>query len=193
MHGLYLLLIKKKNFHTHRYAIIIAAVTVSVSLAGSIPDAAAQEPIVAATNIIVHKKHVKPEKPVYVAEMNDSSNDSGISWLLNSGLLSLLDAVSMPKKLIGGAISYVATKIKSLDVKKLLKTALVAALVTVLGAVAAVAVAGLVSVVSGVCAVMPYVRFFFGDKGSDMSDSHMDTLTEFVLGAFNKYESHHKA
>lgn len=157
-----------------------------------------QEPSMAGNSVVAayHKKHSRPDRIVFVAEAKDQrlQRESDGSGLLKSGLLSLLGAIGAPKKLLTAVIGYVINKLKQLNIKHILKTTLVGALVTVLGAVAAVAVAGLVSVVSGICAVLPYIKFIFGGQ-SDASDSssHMDTVTEFVLGSFNKYDEEHKA
>jgi len=70
---------------------------------------------------------------------------------------------------------------------------LVGGAVILLGAVAAASAAGIAAVVALVSAALPYFRFFFGGNKGVASDSDMDTISEFVLGAFNKYDSLHKA
>lgn len=159
---------------------------------------AEQEPSMAGTSVVAahSKKHSRPDRIVFVAEAKDQRLQRGSdgSGLLKTGLISLLGAIGAPKKLLTAVIGYVIGKLKQLNIKHLLKTTLVGALVTVLGAIAAVAVAGLVSLVSGICAVLPYIKLIFGGQ-SDASDSssHMDSVTEFVLGSFNKYDEEHKA
>ncbi|XP_008178666.1 uncharacterized protein LOC103307933 [Acyrthosiphon pisum] len=65
--------------------------------------------------------------------------------------------------------------------------------VVLLGAVAAAGAAGIAAVVALVSAILPYFRFFFGGHKGKASDSDMENISEFVLGAFNKYDSQHKA
>jgi len=82
------------------------------------------------------------------------------------------------------------------NLKKLVKISLLSALVTVLGAVASVAVAGIVSIVSAICAVVPYLKLVFGGhhhKGESTSESQDDLVSEFVMGAFEKYNVKRKA
>jgi hypothetical protein len=55
-----------------------------------------------------------------------------------------------------------------------------------------------VSLVTGICAIAPYLRFFMGGigggSGGHLSETNIDTIGNFVLGAFNKYEmEQHKA
>ncbi|VVC30415.1 Hypothetical protein CINCED_3A013196 [Cinara cedri] len=183
-----------------KYTILFAALAVSASLANSIP-VASQEPSPAESNIVVHKKIVfKPQNPVPVSETNveavpEQSYDA--ASLVDTGLSGLHHLISGPKKIVGAVASYVFSTLKSMDAKKIFKIVLLGALVTVLGSVAAVAVAGLVSIISGICAVLPYVRFFFGGEFAQLSEAHVDTLSDFVLGAFDKYENliqhHNKA
>lgn len=181
---------------------MIAAMAVSASLAVSIPaEHRPQEPAADASNVVVHKKHIKPDKIVFMSEVS-SSHDEGESEggsggaLLELGLSGLLEAVSAPKKIIGAIASFVIGKFKSVNLKKLVKIALLGALVTVLGAVASVAVAGLVSIVSAICAVLPYLRLVFGGhhhKGESTSESQDDFVSEFVMGALEKYNVKRKA
>lgn len=176
---------------------LIAAMAVSASLAVSIPtEHRPQEPAADSSNVVVHKKHVKPDKIVFMSEVS-SSHDEGASEgggsgsaLLELGLSGLLEAVSAPKKIIGTIASFVIGKLKSVNLKKVVKIALLGALVTVLSAVASVAVAGLVSIVSAVCAVLPYLKLVFGGhhhKGESTSESQDNLVSEFVLSALEKY------
>lgn len=183
------------NCSFYRYTILFAALAVSVSLANSIP-VANQEPSPAASNVVVQKKIVfKPQNVVgLVSEANfDAQQQShDVAGFIDSGLSGLYHLISGPKKFVGLVASYVFGSLKSMDAKKIFKIVLLGALVTVLGAVAAVAVAGLVSVVAGICAVLPYVRFFFGGNFAELSDANVDTLSQFVLGAFDKYDNIHQ-
>lgn len=182
---------------------MIAAMAVSASLAVSIPaEHRPQEPAADASNVVVHKKHIKPDKIVFMSEVSSSHDEgeseggSGGGALLELGLSGLLEAVSAPKKIIGAIASFVIGKFKSVNLKKLVKIALLGALVTVLGAVASVAVAGLVSIVSAVCAVLPYLRLVFGGhhhKDESTSESQDDFVSEFVMGALEKYNVKRKA
>ncbi|XP_060854161.1 uncharacterized protein LOC132932015 [Rhopalosiphum padi] len=184
-------------------AFLIAAMAASASLAVSIPaEHRPQEPAAEASNMVVHKKHVKPDKIVFMSEVSSShgegeGDNGGGSGLLELGMSGLLEALSAPKKIIGAVAGFVIGKLKSLDLKKLVKIALLAALVTVLGAVAAVAVAGLVSIVSAVCAVLPYLRFVFGghhhQQGESTSESQIDLVSEFMTSALEKYDVKRKA
>lgn len=167
---------------------MIAALAVSASLAVSVAER--KEPTAEASRVVAHKHHA-PENYAYVSEAvgGPSSSSSSAHGLAEIGLAGLLDVISLPKKYLGAAAAVVVAKLKTLDTKKLLKGALLIALVTVLGAVAAVAVAGLVSLVSGICAIAPYLRFFMGGVGGgEMSETNIDSIGNFVLGAFNKYE-----
>lgn len=188
----------------------------SASLAVSIPHhqqqggkaaGPQQEPSVAATNSVAYKRQ---NKPVVYAEASVEANGGGGGGIMEGGVSALLEVIASPKKLLGVAFNFVVAQLKALTLKRVLKIALVGALVTVLGAVAAVSVAGLVSLVSGLCAAWPYLQMFMGgggggggllglfmggggsggnDGGSEnISDEHMDTITEFVLGAMDKYE-----
>ncbi|XP_025205591.1 uncharacterized protein LOC112601921 [Melanaphis sacchari] len=185
-------------------AFLIVALAASVSLAVSIPtEHRPQEPTAEPSNVVVHKKHIKPDKIVLMSEVSsshdDGEDDNGGSGLLELGMSALLEAVSTPKKIIGAVAGYVIGKLKSLNLKKLVKIALLAALVTVLGAVATVAVAGLVSIVSAVCAVLPYLKFVFGGhhhhhhKGESTSESQIDLVSEFMMSALEKYDDKRKA
>ncbi|XP_026807144.1 uncharacterized protein LOC113549860 [Rhopalosiphum maidis] len=180
-----------------KYTVMIAAVVVvSASLANCVPanssrTAANQyDPMFGAAT--VHKnKHVKPDnhQPMFAAEQQN-----GGSGLLESGLSHLLEAISVPKKIIGSAVSGVVGLLKSVDLKKVIKIALIGGAVVVLGAVAAAGAAGIAAIVTAVYAVLPYYRFFFGgNKGGEATDSEMDVISEFVLSAFNKYDSQHRA
>ncbi|XP_022170494.1 uncharacterized protein LOC111033869 [Myzus persicae] len=182
--------------------LLIAAMAVSTSLSVSIPAAAVeqrpQEPAADSSNLVVHKKHVKPDKIVFLSEILSphDEGEGGGSGLLELGLSGLMEAISAPKKIIGAICSFVIGKLKSLDLKKLVKISLLAALVTVLGAVASVAVAGLVSIVSVVCTVLPYLKFVFGGhhhKDESASESQIDLVSEFVMGALDKYKVKRKA
>lgn len=192
-----------------RYAIFVAALTACASAAvhmpntvpaASAPKSAAnagdsmQEPIAQGTNVIAHK-HRQPEKIVYVSHGVQAHKNSG---LLEAGLYSVLEFASIPKKLVGVIVGYVAGKLKTINFKGLLKYALIGAVITVLGAVAAVAVAGLVSIASCIYALLPYAKLLLGlggGKHSGISESHLDNMSEFVLGAFDKYDQqqHYKA
>lgn len=174
--------------------LLIAAMAVSASLAVSIPaEHRPQEPVADASKVVVHKKHVKPDNIVYMSEVSSSHSEdesSGVGGLLELGLSGLLEAVSVPKKIIGAIGGFVIGKLKSMNLKKLVKITLLAALVTVLGAVASVAVAGLVTIVSAVSTVLPYLRFVFGghhNKGESTSESQVDVVSEFLMGALEKY------
>ncbi|KAE9534575.1 hypothetical protein AGLY_008665 [Aphis glycines] len=180
--------------------------TASASLAVSIPtEHRSQEPAVEASNVVMHKKQVKPEKIVFMTEVSSShegdgenGSGSGSSSLLELGMSGLLEAVSAPKKIIGAVAGFVIGKLKSLNLKKVVKIALLAALVTVFGAVAAVSVAGLVSIVSVVCSVLPYLKFVFGGahpyhKDESTSESQVDLVTEFMMSALEKYDGKRKA
>lgn len=175
---------------------MFAALAVSVSLANSIP-VASQEPSPAASNVVVQKKIVfqKPQNVVVPkSETNfDAQQQSyDVAGFIDSGLSGLYHLINGPKKLVVLVASYVFGSLKTMDAKKIFKIVLLGALVTVLGSVAAVAVAGLVSVVAGICAVLPYVRFFFGGNFAELSDANVDTLSQFVLGAFDKYDNIHQ-
>ncbi|KAL5241872.1 hypothetical protein ACI65C_009282 [Semiaphis heraclei] len=178
----------------------------SASLAVSIPtEHRPQEPAADSSNVVMHKKHTKPEKIVFMSEVSSSSHVSeggsesgseGGSGLLELGLSGLLEVASAPKKIIGAIASFVFGKLKFLDLKKLVKITMLAALVTVLGAVASVAVAGFVSVVTVVCTVLPYLKLIFGghhQKGESTSESQIDLVSEFVMGAIEKYSDKRKA
>lgn len=192
----------------HRYTatFMIAAMAASASLAVSIPtEHRPQEPAAEASNVVMHKKHVKPEKIVFMSEVSSShegegenGSGGGGSSLLELGMSGLLEAVSAPKKIIGAVAGFVIGKLKSLNLKKVVKIALLAALVTVFGAVAAVSVAGFVSIVSVVCSVLPYLRFVFGGahpyhKDESTSESQVDLVTEFMMSALEKYDGKRKA
>ncbi|XP_026807811.1 uncharacterized protein LOC113550286 [Rhopalosiphum maidis] len=153
-----------------KYTIMIAAVVVvSASLANSVsanssPTAANQYDPMFGAATSVHK---------------DKQGHHGGGNLLESGLSGLF---------------------KSFNLKKVVKTALIVGAVVVLGAVAAAGAAGIAAIVTAVSAALPYFRFFSGGhkshngpKGGKSSDSEMDVIGEFVLGAFNKYDSQHKA
>lgn len=183
---------------------LIAAMAASASLAVSIPtEHRPQEPAADASNVVMHKKHVKPEKIVFVSEVSSShegenGSGGGGSSLLELGVSGLLEAVSAPKKIIGAVVGFVIGKLKSLNLKNVVKISLLAALVTVFGAVAAVSVAGLVSIVSVVCSVLPYLRFVFGGahpyhKDESTSESQVDLVTEFMMSALEKYDGKRKA
>lgn len=190
--------------------LLIAAMAASASLAVSIPtEHRPQEPAADSSNVVMHKKHTKPEKIVFMSEVSSSSHVSeggsesgseggsdGGSGLLELGLSGLLEVASAPKKIIGAIASFVFGKLKFLDLKKLVKITMLAALVTVLGAVASVAVAGFVSVVTVVCTVLPYLKLIFGghhQKGESTSESQIDLVSEFVMGAIEKYSDKRKA
>ncbi|XP_015379732.1 PREDICTED: uncharacterized protein LOC107173639 [Diuraphis noxia] len=185
--------------------LLITAMAASASLAVSIPvEHRPQEPAADSSNVVMHKKHVKPDKVVFMSEVsashvgeggsedgNEGGNDGG-SGLLELGLSGLLEVASAPKKIIGAIASFVFGKLKLLDLKKLVKITMLAALVTVLGAVASVAVAGFVSVVTVVCTVLPYLKFVFGGhhhKGESTSESQIDLVSEFMMGALEKYSN----
>jgi hypothetical protein len=182
---------------------VILALAVSAALAVNIQQDFQQQkqPSAEASHLVAHKKQ-KPEKFVYVSE---PVREEG-GGLIESGLSGLLSVIGLPKKVLGAVVGFAYGKIRSMGVKNLLKTALVAGLITVLGAVAAVvavSVAGLVSVVSGLCAA----AFYFvggggganggghgnGDAYGQASESRMDSITDFVMTAFDKYESLDKA
>lgn len=198
---------------------MIAALAVSASLAVSVvtPAAERKEPVAEASRIVAHQQHYVTDKYGYAfaagggpspshyggqpltaqvgpSQVGQSQTGSSSSiGLAGYGVAGLLDVMRLPKKYLGIASSVVVGALKSLDAKKLLKAVLLVALVTVLGAVAAVAVAGLVSLVTGLCAIAPYLKFFMGSDTGELSDSHLDSIGNFVLGAFNKYEMQHKA
>uniref|UniRef100_A0A2S2NTQ0 Uncharacterized protein n=1 Tax=Schizaphis graminum TaxID=13262 RepID=A0A2S2NTQ0_SCHGA len=184
---------------------LIAAMAASASLAVSIPaEHRPQEPAAEPSNVVVHKKHVKPDKIVFMSEVSsshgdgDGENGGGGIGLLELGTSGLLEVLSAPKKIIGAVVGFVIGKLKSVNLKKLVKIALLAAVVTVLGAVAAVSVAGLVSIVSAVCAVLPYLRFVFGghhhhQQGESTSESQIDLVSEFMMSALEKYDVKRKA
>lgn len=175
-----------------RCAYLFAALAMSASLANSIPTAA-QEASPAASNVVVHKKIVfKPQTaaiPISEGSIVEAEQPSyNVAGLVDGGLTNFYHLISGPKKLVGVITGYVFSSLKSMDAKKIFKIVLLGAVVTVLGSVAAISVAGLVSIISGICAVLPYVRFFFGGDFAGISDNHVDALSEFVLGAFNKYD-----
>lgn len=167
----------------------------SASLAVSIPieHQPLQEPAADSSNVVVHKKHAKPDKIVFMSEVSphaDEDGEVGQRGLLDSGLSGLVGAVGLPKKIIGTVAGFVFGQLKSINLKKLVKISLLAALVTVLGAVAAVSVAGLVSMVSAVCTVLPYLKLVFGGhhtKDESASESQVDLVSELVLGALEQY------
>lgn len=160
-----------------------------------------KQPSAEASHVVAHKKQ-RPEKFVYVSE--PVREEGG---LIESGLSGLLSVIGLPRKVLGAVVGFVYGKIRSLGVKNLLKIALVAGLITVLGAVAAViavSVAGLVSVVSGLCAAAFYFvggggggngghGGYDGDAVGQASELRMDSITDFVMNAFDKYESLEKA
>lgn len=185
---------------------MILALAVSATLAGSVPTVPAApapapvvennsklEPVASASTLVGHKKH-RPER-MYMTEMakEQPHEDEGLG-LLDIGISTILESVDfkVPKKMLGAMAGHLLGKFKNLDLKKVLKGALVVSVITVLGAVAAVAVAGLVSLVSGICAIFPHLRYFTGNSKSS-ADTQMDAITEFVMGALEKYEKHHKA
>ncbi|XP_060852773.1 uncharacterized protein LOC132930754 [Rhopalosiphum padi] len=180
-----------------KYTIMIAAVVVvSASLANSVPAnsspmvANQYDPMFGAATAVHKNKHVKPDnhQPMFAAEPQNA-----VGNLIESGLSHLLEAISVPKKIIGNAVNGVVGLLKSVDLKKVIKIALIGGAVVVLGAVAAAGAAGIAAIVTAVCAVLPYYRFFFGGHKGEATDSEMDVISEFVLSAFNKYDSQHKA
>ncbi|XP_025205547.1 uncharacterized protein LOC112601899 [Melanaphis sacchari] len=189
-----------------KYTVVIAAVVVvSASLANSVPanssptSANLFDPMIGAATAAHKNKHVKPDhhQPMFAPEpyngQRNNRGGGGGSSVLESGLSALLEAISIPKKIIGSVIGSVVDLLKSVDLKKLIKIALIGGAVIVLGAVAAAGVAGVAAVVAAVSAAIPYIRFFFGGHKGEASDSEMDLISDFVLSAFNKYDSLHKA
>ncbi|XP_022170502.1 uncharacterized protein LOC111033875 [Myzus persicae] len=170
---------------------IAAVVVVLASVPATSAQAAANKfnPMSAAATS-VHSKHVKNEnRQIFASEAyNEQSNNVG-SQLLSG----LLEAISIPKKIASALISKVSDLLKSVDLRKLIKIALIGGAVIVLGAVAAAGVAGIAAVVALVSAALPYFRFFFGGHKGEASESEIDVISEFVLNAFNKYDSQHKA
>lgn len=169
---------------------LMAAVAVSVSLAVSAPDS--REPSAASSNTVAHKKQ-------FEAKGSQRNGHGGGGQLSSGGPLSGLGLFSLPKKLLGAVTGAVGGLLKFLGEKNLLRTAKLAALVAILGTVAtvgAVAIAGLVSAVSAICGVVLYVKYLLGAgngyAASDSVDSHIDNVSDFVTGAFNKYE-HYRA
>lgn len=184
----------------HRFAVaVVAAVAVSVSLAGNVPDT--KDLNTASTNQIIGPKTVhRPDKIIFVSEMPHGSHNTVGVGLLDSKMVGLLEAISIPKKIATTVVKFVVDKVKSVGVKKLLKTAILGTLATGLGAVAAAALAGLASVVSVVCTVAPYLTSIFaifsgkghGHRQSD-HQSHMDAVSNYAYGAYNQYDPHYNA
>lgn len=178
---------------------MIASVVVALaSLANSVPATSTQTAAnkfdamsSAATSI--HGKHVKPEHHALFASEAYSGQSNNGGSLLESGLSGLFEAISIPKKIVGSLIGKVFNHLKSIDLKRLIKIGLVSGVVVLVGAVAAAGAAGIAAVVALVSAAIPYFRFFFGSHKGEVSDSEMDNISEFVLGAFNKYDIQHKA
>ncbi|KAF0753656.1 Uncharacterized protein FWK35_00035677 [Aphis craccivora] len=177
---------------------IAAAVVVSASLASSVPAnssraAANQYDPMSGAATIFHKskQHVKLDQrqSLFSSESSNGQSNHAGSNLLESGLSALLEAISIPKKIINSAI----VQLKSIDLKKFVKIALIGVAVVVLGAVAAAGAAGIAAIVTAVSAALPYIRFFFGHNKGQASDSEMDAISEFVLDAFDKYDHQHKA
>ncbi|CAH1724187.1 uncharacterized protein LOC114129480 [Aphis gossypii] len=180
-----------------KYTIMIAVV-VSASLANSVPTnssaAAANryDPMSGAATILhKSKQYVKPDQrqSLFSYESSNGQSNHGGHHLLESGLSGLLEAISIPKKIIGSVVSL----LKTIDLRKLVKIALIGGAVVVLGAVAVAGAAGIAAIVTAVGAAIPYIRFFFGHNKGQVSDSEIDVISEFVLDAFNKYDHQHKA
>ncbi|VVC30416.1 Hypothetical protein CINCED_3A020189 [Cinara cedri] len=174
-----------------RFAVLIAVVAVSASLAVNAPDT--REPSVASSNTVAHKRSYQQQFEQKGPQQNGAAKAPSGG---GKGLSSLLGVLSLPKKLVGAVTSVIGGLLKSLGEQNLLKAAKLAALVTVLGTVAtvgAVAVAGLVSAVSAICGVVLYVKYLLGagnNNGGGASDSHIDNVSDFVNGAFSKYEQY---
>lgn len=145
-----------------------------------------QEPVAAATQLS-HQQKQKPGKVVVVAEVKPAEPS-----LLEATLYKLIKA---PKKLIGAVAGIIIGKLKSVSAKGLIKTALLAGLVTVVATVAAVgilSVGGLVAAVTGICATVLHFKSFLGVGGEGgvagrTAESQIDEISQFVLGAFDKY------
>lgn len=166
------------------------------SLASSVPATSTAankfDPMTAAATSL-HSKHAKLEhRQMFGSEANNGQHNEGN--LLELGLSKLMEAISIPKKVIGSLVNKLGGFLKTVDLKKLIKIALVGGAVILLGAVAAAGVAGISAVVAMVSSALPYYRFFFGghNKG-DVTESEVDVISEFVLDAFNKYDSQYKA
>ncbi|XP_060879291.1 uncharacterized protein LOC132951482 [Metopolophium dirhodum] len=183
----------------YKYTVMIAAVVVVLaSLASSVPATSAQTAankfdMMSSAATSNHNQHVKPEHHSMFASEAHRGQSHNDGSLLESGLSGLFEAISIPKKIIGALVGKVFGLLKSIDLKGLIKIALVGGAVVLLGAVAAAGAAGIAAVVALVSAALPYFRFFFGGHKGEASDSEMDNISEFVLGAFNKYDSQHKA
>lgn len=168
------------------------------SLASSIPATSTQTAAnkldsMTAEATSLHSKHAKLQhRQIFGSEANNGQYNEGS--LLELGLSKLMEAISIPKKVIGSLVNKVAGFLKTVDLKKLIKIALVGGAVILLGAVAAATVAGISAVVAMVSSALPYYRFFFGGHNNgDVTESEIDVISEFVLNAFNKYDSQHKA
>ncbi|XP_022182438.1 uncharacterized protein LOC111042205 [Myzus persicae] len=171
--GAYIVSIITNRFVTvYRYTIMIAAVVVALaSLVNSVPATSTQttesDPMSAAATFI-HNKHVK----------------SGNRQMASNGQSS---------SLVGSLVGKVFGHLKSLGLKKLIKITLVGGAMLLVGVVAAAGAASISVVSTLVGAVLSYFRSFFGGHRAKTSDFEIDGISEFVLGAFNKYDSLHKA
>lgn len=136
----------------------------------------------------------QPENIVYVqSEVFEDGHDK-YEELIDSKLFGLLEVLRVPKKIAGSVVHFVAGIVKSIGVRKLLKTGLLGALAVGLGSVGAAALAGLTSLISFVFTVIPYVtaaiNFGLGIIGKDQGhQSHVDTVTDYAYNAFNQYEA----
>jgi len=176
---------------------IAAVVVVMASLVNSVPATSAQTAtkkfdMMSSAATSSHSQHVKPEHHSLFASESHSGQSNNGGSLLESGLSGLLEAISIPKKIVSSLVGKVFGLLKSINLKGLIKIALVGGAVVLLGAVAAAGAAGIAAVVALVSAALPYFRFFFGGHKGEASDSEMDNISEFVLSAFNKYDSQHK-
>ncbi|XP_050427761.1 uncharacterized protein LOC126837855 [Adelges cooleyi] len=151
-----------------------------------------------ADSTYAHKTVVRPvshiDKVVYYPPPPPPPQEVAFSklqllWpLLESGLATIVEKITVPKKLIAAGFTYVVTKLKAIGLKTIIKNVLVAAAVAVLAAVATVAVAGLVTIVSTICAVVPYMKPLLSKNGQE---SNMDSITSFALEAISKFDSQH--